>query len=182
MPRFFAKTIAIAALLLTGACQLSGPAGVGGSDTTMTAIAGDPIEVTALDAPAIASPEPAAAAEAPPATGPTKAATPEATPPSATGLQAEASPDAAPEAAEPAPVKSDRQIACEKKKGQWVNAGGGLQTCIFRTKDAGKRCDRESQCDGACLARSGTCSPLKPLLGCNEILQDNGARVTLCIE
>ena len=26
-----------------------------------------------------------------------------------------------------------------------------------------------------CLARSQTCAPFKPLFGCNEILQDNGA-------
>jgi hypothetical protein len=59
---------------------------------------------------------------------------------------------------------------------------GELRTCVFTTRDGGKQCNRESQCEGVCLARSGTCSPVKPLLGCNEILQDNGARVTLCIE
>ena len=54
--------------------------------------------------------------------------------------------------------------------------------CIQPTRDGGKRCTRESQCDGVCLARSGTCAPVKPLLGCNEVLQDNGVRATLCIE
>lgn len=81
----------------------------------------------------------------------------------------------------PQTAKSDMQLACERKKGQWAKVTGTVHTCIFTTKDAGKSCSRESQCEGACLARSGTCSPIKPLLGCNEILQDNGARVTLCI-
>lgn len=59
---------------------------------------------------------------------------------------------------------------------------GSARACVYQTRDAGKQCDRESQCDGVCLARSGTCSPFKPLYGCNEILQDNGARVTLCLD
>ena len=83
----------------------------------------------------------------------------------------------------PAPAKSQMQLACEKKKGRWTKTGkGDLSTCVYATRDGGKQCSRESQCEGVCLARSGTCSPLKPLLGCNEILQDNGARVTLCID
>ncbi|NHB78513.1 hypothetical protein, partial [Rhodobacter calidifons] len=90
----------------------------------------------------------------------------------------------APEQAVPAaPPKSEAQIACEKQGGSWYKIGKGeKRACVRRTKDAGKRCQRESQCDGVCLARSGTCSPYKPMYGCNEILQDNGARVTLCLE
>lgn len=95
--------------------------------------------------------------------------------------------------AEPAPTpdltdvpvtpKSERQLACEKKKGRWVKVGKGeARACVFQTKDSGKRCERESQCDSVCLARSGTCAPFKPMYGCNEILQDNGARVTLCLD
>jgi hypothetical protein len=33
-----------------------------------------------------------------------------------------------------------------------------------------------------CLARSGTCAPIMPLFGCNEVLDKQGRRVTLCIE
>ena len=59
---------------------------------------------------------------------------------------------------------------------------GDKRACVRMTKDSGKRCERESQCDSVCLARSGTCAPFKPMYGCNEILQDNGARVTLCLD
>jgi hypothetical protein len=54
--------------------------------------------------------------------------------------------------------------------------------CQFTTRDGGKRCTRESQCEGLCLARSGTCAPVEPLMGCHDILQDNGTRATQCIE
>ncbi len=91
-----------------------------------------------------------------------------------------------PAAAEPAPPtepKSDAQIACERKGQIWSQVGkGALSACLQRTRDSGKRCTKESQCEGQCLARSGTCAPIKPLLGCNEVLQENGARVTLCID
>lgn len=83
----------------------------------------------------------------------------------------------------PVTPKSEAQLACEKKGGKWFKIGEGNKfACVRVTKDAGKRCERESQCDGVCLARSNTCSPFKPLYGCNEILQDNGARVTLCLD
>ena len=55
-------------------------------------------------------------------------------------------------------------------------------TCIRTTRDAGKSCDSKTDCEGECLARSRTCSPIKPLFGCNPVLMDTGAEVTLCIE
>ena len=99
----------------------------------------------------------------------------------------------APEAAKPAAsatqppppvmVKSASQIACEKKKGSFVSLGrSGVMTCQLPTRDGGKLCHRESDCDGVCLARSNTCAPVKPLLGCQSILQDDGRQVELCID
>lgn len=185
---------------LLAACQI-GTAARGPDDVTPNAVTGDAIEVTPLDAPsaapapATAEALPAAPAQgAPPAAGPAEPeALPAPVPGSEDGAGASegagkpggeaAAADAALETAAPAAApKSPSQIACERKRGSWVNAGSGLNTCVFPTRDGGERCTRESQCDGVCLARSGTCSPVKPLLGCNEILQDNGARVTLCIE
>ena len=32
------------------------------------------------------------------------------------------------------------------------------------------------------LARSGTCAPITPMFGCNDILQDDGREVTLCLD
>lgn len=55
-------------------------------------------------------------------------------------------------------------------------------TCVNPTRDAGKACRRGSDCEGLCLARSFTCAPYDPLFGCNEILQDDGSRVTYCLQ
>lgn len=185
---------------LASGCQ-TGPTATAAGDVTPNAVTGGVIEVTALDAPPAAAPAPSAtgtAAEIAVAE-PAVAAAPEgAAPlPEAEPLVAGAEPlaepaeasaeAAAPEAAEaevapPPPPKSERQIACERKRGTWEDTGGGLMVCIRPTGDGGKRCTRESQCEGLCLARSGTCAPLDPLLGCHDILQDNGARATQCFE
>lgn len=189
MRRLFRLVLFVSVTGLLAACQTGGPgkgpAGAAGG-VTPNAVTGDPIEVTPLDAP------PEAGAEAPDETEAAGAerAAPQVTPP---GPEAEAEPEAEVAPPDPAPKadleevpetpKSERQLACEKKKGVWSKIGkGDLRACVFMTKDSGKSCDKESDCEGVCLARSRTCSPAKPLFGCNEILQDNGARVTLCIE
>ncbi len=185
---------------LLQACQLGPPGGQTSTDVTANAITGDAIEVTALDAPAggaNAPPPTALATAAPQGASPVSAADgvaadgapapiPGSGAPAAGGQAGTAGVDAGAQA-EPEPAalpepKSERQLACERKRGNWVIAVGTLKACVFPTRDSGKRCERESQCEGVCLARSGTCSPVKPLYGCNEILQDNGARVTLCLE
>ncbi len=197
--------LALCAATLLSACQTGGLRGPAGpkDDVTPNAVAGTPIEVSALDDPsAAAAPAPGAATKpAGPGTAvpqPTPAAapasaTPAATPADAAGAGAPAATATATPATEPAPrpdlaetpvtPKSEMQLACEKKGGNWFKVGkGDKRACVRQTRDAGKRCERESQCDSVCLARSGTCAPFKPMYGCNEILQDNGARVTLCLE
>lgn len=191
MPRKPCRLSLAAVLLwatgLLAACQTGGlgPAGRSPDDVTPNAVVGDPIEVTALDAPSGEAVAPVAAAT-PDAAG-TETAAPQA------ALAAADEPAPAATAADPAPQpdlaeipvtpKSEQQLACEKKKGRWARVGKGEgRACVFQTRDSGKRCERESQCDSVCLARSGTCAPFKPMYGCNEILQDNGMRVTLCIE
>jgi len=89
------------------------------------------------------------------------------------------------EAAAPAATlpKSASQIACEKQKGTWSRAGAsGTMTCIKHLRDSGKQCTRDRDCEGSCLARSRTCAPFSPMFGCNEVLQDDGRRVTLCLD
>jgi hypothetical protein len=179
---------------LASGCQTS-PTVEGPADVTPNAVAGDAIEVTALDAaPAVASGAAGGALAAgsaqgsgvqpAPAVAPTEAVPETSLPTEAEAAAAEGSAvaEAAAEAAPPPPPKSELQIACERKRGTWAATDGGLRICIRTTRDGGKRCTRESQCQGVCLARSQTCSPAEPLLGCNEILQDNGTRATLCIE
>ena len=101
-------------------------------------------------------------------------------------LSAAAAP-AQPAAAEPAAPKSAApksaaQLLCEKSLGQWVSAGDtGASYCSSMTRDGGKQCHKKTDCQGQCLARSGTCSPIAPLYGCNDIFEKDGRMVTLCI-
>jgi hypothetical protein len=192
MPRHLSLAVlALCAATLLSACQSGGPKGLSGptDDVTSNAVVGSEIEVTALDAPpgeAAPAPDAATKPAGPETAAPQAAPTGDATAadPATDATVAEAEPAPKPDlAATPVTPKSEMQLACEKKGGKWFKVGkGDKRACVRQTKDAGKRCERESQCDGVCLARSGTCSPFKPLYGCNEILQDNGARVTLCLE
>ncbi|MDQ1848976.1 hypothetical protein Q9299_11815 [Gemmobacter fulvus] len=108
--------------------------------------------------------------------------------PLAAGPQADAAPPAvAPDAAKPptpaAPPKTPMQLACEKSGGAWSAAGlANTKSCIRRTRDSGQQCSRETDCEGLCLARSRTCSPVEPMFGCNDILQADGRQVTLCLD
>jgi hypothetical protein len=79
-------------------------------------------------------------------------------------------------------VEQER-LACFKQGGNFGPVGGGGSlACVRPTRDSGKQCTRETDCEGRCLARSGTCAPLTPLFGCNDILQADGRRVTLCVD
>ncbi len=189
MPRRLSLAVlALCAATLLAACQTGGLPGVKGpkDGVTPNAVTGSEIEVTALDAvPGEAAPAPDAAAKpAGPDTAAPQAAPAGDKPADPAGTTATAEPAPKPDLAEtPVTPKTEMQLVCEKKGGKWSRIGQGeKRACIHLTKDSAKRCERESQCDGVCLARSGTCSPVKPLYGCNEILQDNGARVTLCLD
>lgn len=178
------RLVGVLLCLGLAACQMSlpfrkaeAPAPAAGVTAAPGSIMGGPITATAITpgggaaaaAPA-AAPAPAAVPAAPPAP-----AEPEAAP--------TADPPAAPAAAAPPlPPKSEAQLACERKKGVWSSAGKLAKACVFRTRDGGEACRAETDCDGLCLARSGTCAPLKPLFGCNDILDSMGRKVTLCID
>jgi hypothetical protein len=188
-------------LPLMAACQLALPEKGGkmgevvAPATPITAMSADTIEVTALPAPGqdgAVTPVPAEPALAEPTLAEPSFAEPAATAPD--GPRPKPRPDAAsvqpqgqslPEAVTTPPPepKSAAQIACEKTGSVWGAAGkSGGKTCITRTRDGGKECRRESDCEGLCLGRSRTCAPVKPLFGCNDILQDDGREVTLCID
>ncbi len=83
----------------------------------------------------------------------------------------------------PPPPVPPEQALCEKSGGQWssVDATSG-HVCVHRTRDSAKACHRKTDCQGECLATSGTCAPITPLMGCNDILQANGVRMTLCLQ
>jgi hypothetical protein len=169
------------------ACQMTAP-GAGPQG-----VRDDAIAVTPLDAPGAPAVAPArvAAQTAAPDTVVAEAAT-KSTPhpkPRPAGLGGEAAVAAAavePQAstpAEDAAPKSPEQMLCEKAKGQWASAGDtGAYYCASTTRDGGKLCTRKTQCEGQCLARSGTCAPITPLYGCNDIFEKDGRQVTLCID
>ncbi|MBC7480119.1 MAG: hypothetical protein H7317_18855 [Pseudorhodobacter sp.] len=143
----------LAVLLL--ACQGTAPAG----------LAIDAVAVTPLDTAAPA---------------PKDADTPHPKPKPAT-LADTPAPGVAPP--EPEAPKSAAQMLCEKARGQWLSAGDtGANYCASLTRDGGKQCHKKGDCQGQCLARSGTCSPIMPLYGCNDILEKDGGEVTMCID
>ena len=77
---------------------------------------------------------------------------------------------------------SPQQLACEKSGAQWATAGdSGANLCVKRTPDGGKHCSKKSDCSGQCLARSETCSPIDPMIGCNDVLDSDGRLETLCL-
>ncbi len=79
-------------------------------------------------------------------------------------------------------MSAHRDDACVASGGVWSNQNGKQsKVCIHYTTDARKMCTRSSQCQGACLARSHSCSPVRPLLGCQDILTDSGLRMTQCV-
>ena len=72
---------------------------------------------------------------------------------------------------------------CEKSGGRWGMAPSKAGFVCYRDmRDAGKQCRVSSDCDGLCLARSRTCSPIEPFFGCHEVLSSRGGVQTLGLE
>lgn len=160
--------LALMALVVLAWCLADRSGGVAGTTPPVTEAA----EVTLLDAPAAASApvaqaqkaEAAATAKAPKMSAEARVADTPATPPP------------------PEPVKSPSQIVCEKKGGRFAKAGNATPVvCVRETRVGGKSCRRETDCEGLCLARSRSCSPITPVLGCQESLTRDGLRVTECV-
>lgn len=182
-------------LTLLAACQMQLPqkpapkapaaaAGEAAAETT-TPITGEAIAVTPLEGPATGTP--AASASAAPGKSAVTVQVPDpSTPrpklrPADTAATDTPAQTPAPQAA-PKPIPPE-QALCEKAGGQWAEMPGSSgRICVHRTRDAGKACHSKRDCQGECLARSGTCSPITPLVGCNDILQADGTEVTLCLQ
>jgi hypothetical protein len=167
----------IVALVLAG-CTLGGGRA---EQPTANPITGDEISVTSLDGggqPALNSAKPGGVVAAPKV---------EAKPETAQSDVAKADPAKTKPAEAPKPeaakILAPEVLACQKQGGEWVAAGGeGAMACIEYTRDYGKSCHKKSDCQGDCLAKSNSCAPITPLYGCNDILQDDGSMVTLCID
>jgi hypothetical protein len=169
------RCLAVLAVFLLAGCVVGGPvAGPG-----VNPLATEAIETTALEAApnnGAATPAEASATAVPP--------NPQAPPetPAATDEAAPVLPEPTEEVSAPPPA-SPEQARCIRSGGTWATAGkSGAKACVTLTRDGGKACTRQSQCEGYCLARSGTCAPITPMFGCNDILQDDGREVTLCLD
>ncbi|MDZ4096879.1 MAG: hypothetical protein U1D35_18450 [Paracoccaceae bacterium] len=176
-------------MMMLAACQLALP-GSGAKPPAAATIRGDAITTTSLDAPGSSGPDSATTTTGPQPDGTATADTPRPKPrpepkprPGQAQPAAEPTPPVVAQPAIPEPLKSAAQIVCERKGGRYANAGkSGAKTCIRQTRDAGKQCRKAGDCEGACLARSQSCAPITPLFGCNDILQNDGRQVTLCID
>ncbi len=116
---------------------------------------------------------------------------PEAEPESASKAEPEPEPEPEPKT-EPEPVTvtpttaPDRnaaaRAACLARGGVFQKTAAGGLVCVTRTDDAQKACTDPDQCQGECLARSRTCAPMTPLIGCHDIIMASGGRATVCID
>lgn len=80
-------------------------------------------------------------------------------------------------------AEEQQREVCLKSGGDFRAAGLGARMICFTTpRDAGQACTKATDCDSACLARSRTCAPVQPLIGCNAILDNAGREVTLCVD
>ena len=83
---------------------------------------------------------------------------------------------------DPQLVENER-AACEDRGGRFAKGGlAGRFVCFEETRDAGQTCAAATDCEAVCLARSRTCSPIKPFFGCQDVLTSAGARTTLCVD
>jgi hypothetical protein len=165
-----ARALAIVALVLVAGCAAL-PDGFGRAPPEgETAAAPADVAEPATDAAEAASGEPA---------DPSDPADPAATDPAA---DADAPAAVAPAAPEPRDPNLAARMACTGKGGAFSRTKGGAFVCVTRTRDFNKSCSASSQCDGMCLARSGTCAPLTPLIGCHDVLTDSGGKATVCID
>lgn len=89
----------------------------------------------------------------------------------------------APDAAGLIPLSASERADCVAAGGK-VDRGGlfNREICFRPEPDAGKSCRKEDDCNGFCMADSGTCSVISPQFGCFDILNEDGARIGLCLD
>jgi len=73
------------------------------------------------------------------------------------------------------------RAACVAAGGTWGRDRRGAELCFRTPPDANAPCATSADCAGVCLARSRTCAPVVPLLGCNEVITSTGLRTELCV-
>ena len=88
------------------------------------------------------------------------------------------------EAVEPPPPPPDPETAaCQERGGRMIPGPAGIgRLCQVPAPDAGRSCSSARDCAGLCLARGNICAPVIPLLGCHDILLNDGSSARQCIE
>ena len=78
---------------------------------------------------------------------------------------------------------AQQEAACTKRGGRFapITRGSALKLCFIEPKDANQSCTVNSDCEGVCLARSRTCAPVVPLVGCHEVRLDVGGTAVQCL-
>jgi len=95
-----------------------------------------------------------------------------------------------PDEAPPAPGPSTpeafaaQEAACLSRGGRFapIRDGSSVKLCFIQPADANQSCSVASDCEGACLARSRTCSPVIPLIGCHEVMLDGQGTAEQCTQ
>lgn len=78
-------------------------------------------------------------------------------------------------------LNAEARRRCARSGGRFTRSPAGLFFCVRETRDANKSCTADRDCQGVCLARSRTCAPLTPLLGCHQVFTATGI-ATVCVE
>lgn len=73
------------------------------------------------------------------------------------------------------------EAACAATGGKLL-AGLAGPVCANATKDAGKACTSNDQCETFCLAETKTCAPTSPYLGCFATLDKGVQTPMLCVD
>lgn len=94
---------------------------------------------------------------------------------------AETAPEQKPLTRRPDP-NADVRAKCERQGGNFAKTPSGNFVCVTLTNEGNKFCTAESQCKGGCLARSQTCSPVTPLIGCHQMITGSGGMATVCLD
>ncbi len=80
-------------------------------------------------------------------------------------------------------IMAERRAECEASGGRWGPAANKtIFVCFRNLPDANKPCRAEGDCQGFCLARSRTCTPIEPFYGCHQVLSSGGLPQTVGVE
>lgn len=79
-------------------------------------------------------------------------------------------------------VLAQQKVECLEAGGRWGRGGIlALQQCFPNYSDGGKSCNRDSDCQGMCMADTRSCSQTFSY-GCLSYLNDEGKVEEICID